>query len=127
MRRSLFASFRGTDGRSLARALACLILINAVFAGFLAGTATAAASDAAICTVALPGLDGAPEGESPAPGHAFECCPGLCSTVGVAIPPAGPVLDLPSGSLDTVSLTPAVRHYAPASRANPARGPPVLA
>lgn len=127
MRRSLFASFRGTDGRSLARALACLLLINAFFAGFLSGTATAASPDAAICTVALPGLDGFPDGDAPAPGHAFECCPGLCSAVGAALPPAPPALDLPAISLVAAGLTPAVLPQAPTGRANPARGPPVLA
>lgn len=127
MRRSLFACFRGTDGRSLARALACLILINAVFAGFLAGTATAAAPDAAICTVALPGLDGGPEGESPAPGHAFECCPGLCSALGAALPPAAPAILLPVAALAEAALAPVSLQPTPVGRAHPARGPPVLA
>lgn len=127
MRRSLFAHFRGIDGRSLTRALACLILINAFFAGLLSGAATAASPESAICTVAMPGLDAAPNTDAPAPGHALDCCPGLCSAIGAALPPGAPALTLPAREGARVALAPAVLQSAPVDHANPARAPPVLA
>ncbi|MBN9023590.1 MAG: hypothetical protein J0H08_16185 [Rhizobiales bacterium] len=59
--RSLFASLRGKDGRSLARALVVLVLLS-LFAGGLNAGAAAADQRTVICAVAV-----TPDAKAPGP------------------------------------------------------------
>ena len=77
---SLLGLFRGTDGRSLARALACLILVNALFAGLHNG-AVAAGVGTAICSLGHDrGSGGTPGDEQNAP-----CCSAGCTLSAAAL------------------------------------------
>jgi hypothetical protein len=123
MRRSLFTTFRGADGRSLAWALALLLLVNAFVSG--ANIGFAATPGVTLCAVG----DTHGAGDTPgAPGHADPCCLAGCVTSAAGVPVAGTILPLPRPTAGTlvVSGDAVVRAtlrwvaYAP-------RGPPLLA
>jgi hypothetical protein len=88
MRRSLFSILRGTDGRSIGRALAFLLLVNALAAGFHTG---AIAGTGALCTVSHSGGSNTP----PAPAHPDPCCMAGCATQAAALPGESPSIETP--------------------------------
>ncbi len=126
-RRPLLALFRGPDGRSLARGLALLVLVNVLLAGLHGGAlALSAASDTpAICTLA--GANSDPAHPANDPDHRACCVLGL-NAVASVVPPSPPALaDAPPAVIAPVPVPP------PAERAtlhpldgpaNP-RGPPL--
>ena len=124
MRRSLFALLRGADGRSLARALACLLLINAVVGGFVSG-AQAADPAAVLCTIGI----GSDPADAPAPSHDAACCefgcvpvtPALATTPNV-VPERQAVGDVRPPVIPDPAATPAMR-----IAGHGPRGPPSLA
>lgn len=87
MPRSVLAIFRSADGRSLARALAVLMIVSAVVTG-LAGGDMAAADGIAHCIPASdqPGLPAGHDGPT--------CCPGMTGGTPLAPPPAAASLDI---------------------------------
>jgi hypothetical protein len=87
MPRGLLPAFRSADGRSLARALAALMIVSAVLAG-LAGGSAAATDGIAHCIPASdqPGL--------PAGHDGLTCCPGLTGGSPLAPPPAAPGINI---------------------------------
>jgi hypothetical protein len=124
MARSPLALLRGSDGRSLARALACLLLLNAIVVGFHSGS-LAAAPDTVICSAF------AGDGAAPAPAgddHPPSCCLSGCVSSAAALPPPEG-----TGLVRPPHLVPAPLHDAVAIAPSPhrdavsARGPPVLA
>lgn len=81
MQRSLLAAFRSADGRSLARALAALIVVSTVFGGLAAGNAAGTAPDHCIATpFGDPGRPAAHDG--------MTCCPGMMGATPALPPPA---------------------------------------
>jgi hypothetical protein len=66
----MLTALRGTDGRRLAAALACLMLVVALLGGFHTGMALAADGNAAFCGHAASG----PGGGLPADRAADPCC-----------------------------------------------------
>jgi hypothetical protein len=86
---SLFAAVRGRDGRSLARALILLVLVNLFAAGLNLG-ASAATGDLVLC--AADGRDGGPAPERP--DHDPDCCLAGATPLGMSLaakpPPAVP-------------------------------------
>ena len=126
-RRSLLALFRGSDGRSLARGLAMLVLVNVLIAGLHGGAlALSAASDTpAICTFA--GANSDPAHPANDPDHRACCVLGLTAAANV-VPPSPPTLaDAPPVvaapvlvplPADAVALDPLDRAASP-------RGPPL--
>jgi hypothetical protein len=86
MQRSLFAALRSSDGRSLARALAILIIVSSVFGGMTAANADAISNiDHCIDT---------PFG-APSSGHdGLNCCPGTMGGTPLLPPPAAPGVEL---------------------------------
>lgn len=76
MRRGWLAPFRRADGRSLTRAFAALLFLNAFVIGLHGGFAAAPGAYAAAICHALP--DGS--GPAPAADHEHDCClPGSAS------------------------------------------------
>ncbi len=126
-RRSLLALLRGPDGRSMARGLALIVLVNVLLAGLHGGAlAQSAATDTpAICTFAGPNSD---------PGHpANDPDRRACCTLGLAsvnvMPPSPPVLaDAPPPVALPVFIALPAGHAAPHPLDGPAnpRGPPLL-
>ena len=91
---SLFAALRGKDGRSLARALIVLVLVN-LFAGCLSAGMAAAGGSTAFCSTA-PGNGDAPD----APRHdEIGCCLIGSAPFGVALATATPAVALPPSTL----------------------------
>jgi len=123
MRRSLFAIFRGSDGRSLAWALALLLLVNAFVAG--ANTGFAATPGALLCAI------GDAHGSRDAPGgarHGDPCCLAGCvnSAAGAELPAT--ILPLPHTTTGTPVLpNDAVALVLPQPSGHGPRGPPLLA
>jgi len=117
---SLFAALRGTDGRSLARALIVLVLVN-LFAGGLSAGAFAAGGDAAFCSVdASSDASGAPHRHEP------DCClpgsmPFSLALAASAPTPAPPTEIRRAEILSTAHGGPAGGEKIPAT----ARGPPL--
>ena len=123
--RSLFAKLRGSDGRSIGRALLLLVLVNALLAGLHTG-ALASQGPGAICTLAQPAGGGG--GPAPHPDIPLPCCFAGCLVAAPALPPAAAVLAplvlVFIGRADpAVSAEPAPVPVPQAS----ARGPPPLA
>jgi hypothetical protein len=88
MRRSLLAIFRGPDGRSLAWALAFLLIVNGVATGGQIGFA-AANPAVVLCTIG----DHPAGDKAPLPGHENPCCPAACSAAFGAL--SAPEIPLP--------------------------------
>jgi len=130
MSRTLLAGFRGADGRSLARALAILLVVAGFLGAIDSGRMTADAGGASvICTThgaaaAGPGNPGRPAREDHCLCCAFGCtgsAPGALTT---------DVDRLPAGPARGEVGTPAATTIALAIRRPPAagpRGPPGLA
>jgi hypothetical protein len=112
--------FRSADGRSIARALACLLAFNLFITGLHSGAmAAAAASDAVICSV-MPVDDNT--GPSPTHDHLTSCC--LSANSGAALLPDAPPMAEPIRPSDSFATVPHAQtagstpvHYRP-------RGPP---
>jgi hypothetical protein len=79
MRRSLLAILRGIDGRSIGRALAFLLVVNALAAGFHTG---AIAATGTLCTAFHTGSTGTPS----APAYPDPCCMAGCAAQAVGLP-----------------------------------------
>jgi hypothetical protein len=91
MRGSLLATLRGIDGRSLSRALICLLLLNAVVAGLHSGS-VAAGDGMAICSA---GHAGGNPGDLAHDENAPCCKAGYLTTV-ATIADAPPVPEAPA-------------------------------
>jgi hypothetical protein len=123
MRESFLAIFRGSDGRSLAKALACLLVFNAFIAGLHTGAMAAPMADAVICSI-----DGAagPDNVPVPDGHQPPCC--VTATGGnPAFVPDVPALAPPSLLREAVFATDARVPDRPHAAAHQPRGPPSLA
>lgn len=91
-RRSFLASLRGSDGRSLARALAAIVLVNVVLAGLHGGALAFAATTATptVCTTLGGNNDPAfPANDSDRRASGMV---GTLTTVASVVPPASPAL-----------------------------------
>ncbi|CAN5374046.1 hypothetical protein BH10PSE9_BH10PSE9_17870 [soil metagenome] len=126
MRQSLFALFRGAEGRGLARALAALLFVAAIAGQFPLGLHNAVAGDApVICTVTA---DAPPA----APAHGNElasCCAAICSgSLAPMVQAEAPGLALPPFRPDAAPPPrPDAAAFAPASVSlHGPRGPPFL-
>jgi len=88
MRRSLLATLRGSDGRSLARAFICLLLFSAILVGWHNGAA-AAGVGMAICSA---GETGGSNSADAAHDESAPCCKAGCLSAAIAIsdPPPSP-------------------------------------
>ncbi len=129
-RRPLLALLRGSDGRSLARGLAVLMLVNVLLAGLHGGALALSAGTGtpAICTLA---------GANSDPGHPGNdvdyracCMVGCLSAVASVVPPSSPVLaDAPPAVALPVFIALPAGHATPHPLDRPAnpRGPPLLA
>jgi hypothetical protein len=129
MRSSLLSRFRGVDGHSLARALALLIVVNAVVAGLHTGV-TAAEPAQAICSVGAESAGGdVPDAGHPGGATDRLCCTFGCVPTGAALPTADATV-MPSPALRGIKAPPpregilAATGWLPSHRP---RGPPVLA
>jgi hypothetical protein len=124
MRGSLFALFRGADGRSLVRALVALVLANAIVAGI--HLAPASADQPTICSIAASsGAGGTNPSSDPTADH--PCCQAGFMPVAMAAPSA-PDLPLPAPGFVTTAATPADTIPVRLVRTTPlARGPPTFA
>lgn len=127
-RRPLLALFRGPDGRSMARGLAVLVLVNVLLAGLHGGAMaeTAATGVPAICTLAGGNNDPAHPGNDV--DYRTCCMAGCLSAVASVVPPTSPVLadQPPATVLPAFTALPA-GHAAPNPLDRPAnpRGPPL--
>jgi len=128
-RRSLLALFRGSDGRSLARGLTLLVLVNVLLAGLHVGAmANAAASGTeVVCTSA----GGHSNPASPAGGDdTRSCCLiGCLSVVTSFVAPSSPVVaDAPPAVAMPALMARPVACASPHLLDRPAgpRGPPLL-
>ena len=87
---SLFTALRDKDGRSLARALIALVLIN-LFAGGINAGALAAGGDTTFCSV------GKSRSSPSAPHHREpDCCLPGSTQFGLALAAAAPAAELPT-------------------------------
>jgi len=120
--RSLFAAFRGKDGRSLGRALIVLVLIS-LFSGGLSIGAAAAGDGATLCSVDAAGdAPGKPQPHEP------HCCLPASTPFGLAlasVPPAAMAPDYARAAEPLPHLALSLRGAEPL-RAT-ARGPPLAA
>jgi hypothetical protein len=128
-RRSLLALLRGSDGRSIGRSLAALVLVNVLLAGLHGGAMAQAAATSvpAICTLA--GANGDPGHPANDPDYRACCVLGCLTAVANVVPPDSPVLaDEPPAIALPVFVTLAAGHATPHPLAGPAnpRGPPLL-
>jgi hypothetical protein len=125
---SPFTLLRNADGRSLAKALACLLLINVVVAGFHAGMATAG-TGGVICSVAADSAAGGGGGPVTPADEDHSCCLIGCTPAPVLIAAAPEALPTPAiATLPVQSITaPAARPLSSRMAAHRPRGPPVLA
>lgn len=128
MRKPLLALMRGEDGRSLARALIALLLLNLFVAGFHTGVQASAAPGAGVlCSLMQTGATGDPQ--APASDHQPPCCTIGCPSPAIAELPQAPVaavapLPAPDALFTLpVTLTP----EATTSPAHRPRGPPSFA
>jgi hypothetical protein len=131
---SLFALMRGADGRSLARAMIVLLLVNVFVGGFHLGAMAAAGNGiGVICTLASD-ASAAHDPAAPQPGDQCPCCalgcaiacghatavPAEPSLAGIPLPPAG----------ETVTQAVPLDHGVPSPRlpsSNRPRSPPLPA
>ncbi len=129
MRRSLFALLRGVDGRSLARALAALVFVNALIAGLHGGMLAQAATSDTPVICALAGGQDTPADPARDDDHRACCLLGCISAAATVVPPTSPELaGLPSSTLVLATLPPAKGATTPHPIESPAspRGPPLL-
>lgn len=127
MARSFLGLLRGPDGVSLARALACLLLLNALIAGFHSGIAAAAPVGTVLCSADAAGIADTTPGDAAPRDHAAPCCAAGCLSGGVALPPpAETPLRIPTAA-DRVAA-PGLAAPLVAFRADSlgARGPPFV-
>jgi hypothetical protein len=132
MRGLLLARMRNADGRSLARALAVLLFVNALIAGWHAGFMAEAGPGTVICAY---GAEHGPAGSPamPHPGDEPLCCLVACHVGGNRSPAAGTptaaIAVLPERTV--LAAAPPSRNLAlPRALAVAAfepRGPPLLA
>ena len=130
MPRSLLAILRGSDGRSLARALALLVLVNVVLAGLHGGVLAASSADGAPVVCALAGGGSAPASPADDQQQHACCLIGCVSSVITAVAPAAPVIaDVPLAVATPLPMPPqtgrTIAHLLEAPTGP--RGPPVLA
>lgn len=125
---SPFILLRSADGRSLAKALACLLLINVVVAGFHAGMVTANPSGVICSVVAANSVGGASGPVSPADQN-HDCCLFGCVPAPTLIEASPEQLPAPAVAVVPVSRTtsPTARPLASRRAGYRPRGPPVLA
>jgi hypothetical protein len=125
MRGSLLATLRGSDGRSLARAFICLLLFNAILAGWHSGAAAVGAG-MAICSAAETG-GGDPAG--PARNENAPCCKAGCLSSAIAISDPPPSPEAPAWRLVSAAPVagPAPPVTAPRILDHGPRGPPPAA
>jgi hypothetical protein len=119
MQRSLFAAFRSADGRSLARALAVLVVISTVLGGAAAANAAAISNiDHCIDT---------PYGTLPAGHDGLTCCPGVMGGTPFIPPPAAaPLLQRRADESNIVAIPRAAWIPSPPiALADRPRGPPL--
>jgi hypothetical protein len=129
MRISLLALMRGRDGRSLSRALAFLVLLNAVFGGLHAGMAAVAPDTATVLCHGAGTTDPTHLPAAPIPNSHADCC-----LTGCASAPAGnvmaalpePLPPLAASSIRPPIATQSIPVHRVLAREGP-RGPPVLA
>jgi len=128
MIRAFSAALRGTDGRSLARALAALVVLNALTAGLHGGAMAATPRLAAICTMTA-SADEAPFQRLPRPGSDCPSCVVGCATPMASLTPPVSGLVRPSengGAGRPVAAVGAADGPAVSGPHGP-RGPPLLA
>lgn len=134
MRKSLFVLIRSADGRSLARALVVLMLVNALIGGFHAG-AMAASGDGVICTAGVAtASDAGADRDVPGPDRdPSSCCifgcAGTCSPTPAALPEPSPAAVLSQPLADVTPLDAADQvPSSPRAKSSPgARAPPLPA
>ena len=130
MRRSLFALLRGVDGRSLARALAALVFVNALIAGLHGGMLAQAATSDTPVICALAGGQDTPANPASDDDHRACCLLGCISAAATVVPPTSPELaGLPSSALGACRACrprPARRTPHPIEGPASPRGPPLL-
>lgn len=128
MSRSFLALFRGADGRSLARALACLLLANAIVSGLAQGAMAAADPAGVICTSFGSTVAPATGGDHPGEGGSI-CCEMGCAPELPALAASPAAVPAPSVMRDRGPIAdaaaPAVRAFRPLGHSP--RGPPLLA
>jgi hypothetical protein len=128
MTQSPLSLFRGHQGRSLARALACLLLVNVILAGFHAGM-TPTEAGTVLCTAASDSSGVADGGSIPPADLDHGCC--LLGCVSAPLLLVAPTVELPasatSAAADPARIAPVAFSPGPHSPANRPRGPPVLA
>jgi hypothetical protein len=119
MPRSLFSALRSADGRSLARALAALVVLSTVLGGIPAGHA---ALDFDHCIETPYGM--LPDGHQD-----LTCCPGMMGGTPFLPPPAVPAIELPRAA--DIAIAPIPRDAwipeSPVSLSDRPRGPPLSA
>lgn len=127
MRRSFLALFRDADGRSLARALACLLLVNAIVGGLAQG-AMAAADPAVVLCTATGGVQPAAD-ESGGRNDGGACCEMGCVPQLPAVASTPDPLPAPRIAHDLGSIAAPAATFVPLSlpAAHQPRGPPLLA
>lgn len=125
MRKPLLALMRGADGRSLARALVVLFLVNMFAAGFHNGAMATGDTAFALCTLAT---QNGPD-HSPPADHTSPCCTIGCPLPGIADVTAPPMLAAPNAPIATASVpAPVERPRLTLSPIAPQpRGPPSFA
>ncbi len=90
MQKSLFALMRGADGRSLARALIVLLLVNILVGGFHLGAMAAAGNGVGVICSLASGASASHDPAAPQPDDQCPCCALGCA-VGCGPAPAVPV------------------------------------
>ncbi len=118
----LLAILRGSDGRSLAIALACLLVVSSLIGGVQAGAAANAATGV-LCT-----LGDATGGEAPPADHPEPCCIAGCLSPAPILAATPAALSAPADkSVDVLRpLAGAISPDVPQLVHGP-RGPPSLA
>lgn len=113
--------FANADGRSIVRALICVVLLNTFVVGLHAGAMAATSPEMVICTI--DGISDA--GDNLADGHPPPCC--MPSNSATALLPEAPAASAPA--VRQVLIAPLAQ--APPQNLSPAsyqpRGPPSLA
>lgn len=124
MRQSLFALFRGPDGRALARALAALLFVATIAGQFPLGLHNAVAGDAPVICAVAPGATPA----APATGGAFPpCCLAVCAgSLASTVEADASALALPPFRPDTLRPPHAVASAPVSGAPFGPRGPPFL-
>ena len=128
-RRSLLALFRGPDGRSMAHALALVVLVNVLLAGLHGGALALSATTGTPVVCTLAGANSDPGHPANDPDDRACCTLGCLSAVASVVPPSSPVLaDAPPAIALPVFIALLAGHATPHPLARPSnpRGPPLL-